>query len=150
MIKILKKNIKNWLCYDKVLVYPIITHKYEKNYRIDYLLNISDNNYLSIDFFENAHKCKVDCDFKKEQNLIYSIIHNSDNKYKKVLFFCIFWETKLFNEKYFTKFVKTIYNKIEEYTVKEFGVLLASINILIIKLFQKVYMILMKMKIILL
>lgn len=117
-----KKNIKNWLCDgylidDKVLVeFPIITHKYEKNYRIDYLLHISDNNYLSIEFFENTHKCKDDHDLKKEQNRIYSIIHNSDNRYKKVLFFCIYWENKLFNKKYFTNFVKTIYNKIEEYT----------------------------------
>lgn len=122
MIKFIKKkNIKSWLCdgyllNDKVLVeYPLMTHKYEKNYRIDYLFHISDNNYLSIEFFENAHRCKDDPDFKKEKNRIYSIIHDSDNRYKKVLFFGIYWETKLFNDQYFKNFIKTIYNKIKEY-----------------------------------
>jgi hypothetical protein len=122
MIKFIKKkNVKNWLCDkylvdDKVLIeYPIITHKNEKNYRVDYLLNISDDNYVCIEFFENAHKCKDDPDLKKEKNRIYSIIHDSDNRYKRYLFFSIFWEEKLSDENYFTDFVKIIYNKIEEY-----------------------------------
>ena len=56
MIKFIKnKNVKDWLCdgylvNDKVLVeFPLMTHKYEKHYRVDYLLHISDNNYLCID-----------------------------------------------------------------------------------------------------
>jgi hypothetical protein len=122
MIKFIKKkNIKEWLCdnyllNDKVLVeFPLMTHKYEKIYRVDYLLHISDNNYLCIEFFENSHKSKDDPDFKKEKNRIYSIIHDSDNRYKKILFFGIYWEDKLNDDVYFKNFVKTIYDKINEY-----------------------------------
>ena len=48
MIKFIKnKNVKDWLCdgylvNDKVLVeFPLMTHKYEKHYCVDYLLHIS-------------------------------------------------------------------------------------------------------------
>lgn len=116
-----KKSIKQWLCdgyvlNDKLLVeYSINTHKKNKGYRVDYMLNISDNNYLCVEFFENEHKDVDDPEFKKEKNRIYSMIYDSDDTHKKILFFGIYWESKIFNDEYFTQFVKIIYNKMKEY-----------------------------------
>jgi hypothetical protein len=122
MNKLKKKSlIKKWfngeyLDFKKVLVeYPINTHKYDKSYRVDYLLHISGDNYICIEFFENAHKCRDDPDFKKEKNRMYSLINDSDDRYKKILFFSIYWETKLNDEKYFKNYIKNIYQKIKEY-----------------------------------
>lgn len=122
MNKLRKKSlIKKWfnreyLVSKKVLVeYPINTHKYDKKYRVDYLLHISGNNYICIEFFENAHKCRDDPDFKKEKNRMYSLINDSDDRYKKILLFSIYWETKLDDEKYFKNYIKNIYQKIKEY-----------------------------------
>tara|TARA_B110000971_G_C19987050_1_gene490097 strand:- start:315 stop:1487 length:1173 start_codon:yes stop_codon:yes gene_type:complete len=122
MNKLRKKSlIKKWfngeyLELKKVLVeYPIYTHKYDKSYRVDYLLHISGDNYICIEFFENAHKCRDDPDFKKEKNRMYSLINDSDDRYKKILLFGIYWETKLNDEKYFKNYIKNIYQKIKEY-----------------------------------
>jgi hypothetical protein len=118
----LKKRslIKKWfnndyLNYRKILVeYPINTHNNNKSYRVDYLLHISGNNYICLEFFEKAHKSKDDPDFKKEKNRIYSLLNDSDDRYKKILFFAIYWEEKLDDKKYFNKFIKNIYEKIKE------------------------------------
>lgn len=107
--------IDNYLDSKKVIVeHPTPTHRNDKSYRVDYLFHISDNNFLSIEFFENAHKNRDDPDFKKEKNRIYSIIHDSNDFYKKILFFAIFWETKINDKKYFKKFVNVINKKIEQ------------------------------------
>jgi len=116
-----KSLIKKWFTNEyldnkKVLVeYSINTHKYDKAYRVDYLFHISGDNYICIEFFENAHKCRDDPDFKKEKNRMYSLINDSDDRYKKILFFGIYWETKLNDEKYFKNYIKNIYEKIKEY-----------------------------------
>lgn len=92
----------------------ISTHKKNKNYRPDYTIKISKNNYFCIEFFEDSHYNQDDPDLKKEKNRIYSILHSSDDDTKK-LFFAIYWEKHLLDEKYFNNFVKTIYKKIKEY-----------------------------------
>lgn len=124
-IKKLKKKkllqdwvIDNYIDINKILIEePIITNKSSKEYRVDYLLHISNNNYICIEFFENAHKKKDDPDFKLEKNRIYSILHDSDNgnRYKKILFFGIYWESKIEDTICFKKFVNDIYSKIIEY-----------------------------------
>ena len=109
--------IEGYLDPKKVIVeYPTFTHNYNKQYRVDYLFHISDNNYLCIEFFEKAHKKCDDPDFKIEKNRIYSLIHDSDDRYKKIIFFAIFWQTKLNDKKYFKDFVKLINQKIDDYT----------------------------------
>ena len=119
--KLKKKSlIKKWFNYDyldyrKILVeYPINTHNNNKSYRVDYLLHISGNNYICLEFFEKEHKSKDDPDFKKEKNRIYSLLNDSDDRYKKILFFAIYWEEKLNDKEYFDKFIKIIYKKIKE------------------------------------
>jgi len=116
-----KKLIRDWfednyLDDTKVLVeYPICTHKYDKAYRVDYLFHVSGDNYICVEFFENAHKKKDDPDCKLEKNRIYSILHNSDNRYKKVILFRIYWENKLEDKLYFKNFVKDLYGDILKY-----------------------------------
>jgi hypothetical protein len=124
MKKITKKKLNKNLWFDQynfinnkaILVEnPESTHRRSKGYRVDYKFHISGENYFCLEFFEKAHKKVDDPDHKIESNRIYSIINNSDDRYKKTLFFAIYWEADLDNDKYFTKFIDTIYDCIDKY-----------------------------------
>ena len=108
-------NLYGYIDYDRIYTEKnISTHKKNKKYRPDYTIKISGNNYFCMEFFEDSHYNQDDLDFKKEKNRIYSILYESDDD-TKILFFAIYWEKFLLDDKYFNNFVKTIYKKIKEY-----------------------------------
>jgi hypothetical protein len=118
-----KKKIKEWFDEDtgyiesnKIKIEDnITTYNGNKRYRVDYLFHLSENNYIGIEFFENAHKNKDDPEYKIEKNRIYSIINDNDLKIKKILCFGVYWEEHLEDESKFKKFVNTFYKKYKEY-----------------------------------
>jgi len=86
----------------------------DKIYRTDMEIQVCDNHYICIEFFENKHNNFDDIDLQREKNRIYNLLHENNND-KKYLHFAIFWESKLNDKKYFEKFVKEIVKKIRDY-----------------------------------
>jgi len=72
-----------------MIEHPESTHNYHKSYRVDYKFHISGENYFCLEFFEEAHNRIDDPEHKIESNRIFSILHNSDDRYRKSLFFAI-------------------------------------------------------------
>jgi hypothetical protein len=109
-------NDDNYIDDDKILIEKLIkTHEGNKNYRIDYLINISNNNYIAIEFFENYHNNKDDIDYKKEKNRIHSIINDNDSDIINILCFGIFKEENLDNTEKLQEFVDEVYKRYIEY-----------------------------------
>jgi hypothetical protein len=124
LVKELKKNkiTSDWF-YDDYLIENIFsiedTHSINnkiKSYRTDMMINLCDNKYLCIEFFENHHKNFDDHDLIREKNRIYNLVFSNENCSKEIVHFAIFWQKNLCDDKELKKFAKHIIKKIKDYT----------------------------------
>lgn len=114
------KYTKDWFDQDGFLNDEIVTIErrvktnINKIYRTDNEIQICNNNYLCIEFFESHHENFDDLEYQKERSRIYNIYHNCDDD-KKYIHFAIFWQKYINDEKYWNTFIKHLINIIKNY-----------------------------------
>jgi len=109
-------NDDNYIDDDKILIEKLMkTHNGNKQYHIDYLINISNNNYIAIEFFENHHSKIDDPDYKLEKNRIYSILNDNDSNSINILCFGIYKEENLYNTDKLQEFIDEVYKRYIDY-----------------------------------
>jgi hypothetical protein len=86
----------------------------KKLYRTDFEINICDNIYICIEFFEKKHDDFNDDDYKKERTRIYNLYHEN-NERKKFIHFAIFWEKYLDDSRYLKRFISHLIKVIQNY-----------------------------------
>jgi hypothetical protein len=87
-----------------------------KRFRVDVKINISDNYYFIIEFFEKYHFRKNDPGFDLEKNRLNRLLYDNPNQ-DKITFAYIFWETDLaiYNDNIFNNKFKFMIKKYFEY-----------------------------------
>lgn len=87
----------------------------KKLYRVDMEIKLFDNYYMILEYFEMKHLNIDDEDLRREQNRFYQMIHNNQDKSKKVVQVLVFWYTHIDDDKYINDTIKKIYKLVKVY-----------------------------------
>jgi len=94
----------------------IMTHCFRKKiYRVDTFINLYDNYYLVLEYFEKNHLNVDDEDLRREQNRIYQLMYNNQDSTSKIAKIIVFWHTHLNDDKYINGVIEQIYKLSKDY-----------------------------------
>jgi hypothetical protein len=85
------------------------------SYRADVTINLADNYYLVLEYFEKKHLDINDVDLHSEYNRFLQMMYNNKNESKKYVKFIVFWHNHLDDDEYINKIIKMINGFIHDY-----------------------------------